>query len=118
MIQSRNYFKNKKKYFKKDEKFNMSILKNELESIDELVNRQGDLADCKSRINCSKANLERDLRGQKCKILRGKMQDYCRYIPPEKDPNGNVPEIRTEAMERIEKRQKRKYLRITLNPFV
>ena len=72
----------------------MSILENEFESIDELVTKQGDLADCKSRINCSKANLERDLRRQKCKILGGKMQDYCRYIPPKKDPNGNLHETK------------------------
>ena len=107
MIQCQNYFKKQKTIFKKDEKFNLSILENEFESIDKLVTKQGDLADCKSRINCSKANLERDLRRQKCKILRGKMQDYCRYIPP-----------KTEAMERTEKNKKKKYLRITLNQLI
>ena len=96
----------------------MSILENEFESIDKLVTKQGDLADCKSRINCSKANLERDLRRQKCKILRGKMQDYCRYIPPKKVPNVSEYETKTEAMERTEINKKKKYLRITLNQLI
>ena len=46
------------------------------------------------------------------------MQDYCRYIPPKKDPNGNVHETKTEAMGRIEKNKKIKYLRITLNQLI
>ena len=44
------------------------------------------------------------------------MQDYCRYIPPKKDPNGNVYETKTEAMERIEKNKKSKIFEDYIKP--
>lgn len=108
-------FQNSQNIFKKRESFNVSSLKNEFDTIDELINKQGNLADCKCRINCNKANFEKELRGQKCRMFRGKISEHCRYDPPKKDANGNVTETRTEAINRIEKIKKRKHLKIMLN---
>ena len=86
----------------------MLSLENQFEAIERFIEKQGNLADLNCKINCSKANLERELRGQKCKMLRGKILHYCRYTPPHKDANGSIKETRSEANTRMENNKRMK----------
>ena len=90
------------------EEFDSANLKDDLDRIDKFIEQQGFVADLKTKLTCSKEGFEKDLRGQRYKMLQAKLMDYCKYTPPPRDSTGQISENRACSLQRIENTKKRK----------